>query len=178
MLAQNLRNANIERLLVTKVKRLNDDVSSVALSQFVSELFDYLSIVESCPDQLLPILLALIENESLYSKKAFGEFLVMVSISNFHFSAFQRQAIVAAIEKQYPTMGFDLKRMTFLVILRNYLSISKFSEVLIQLYKREAHNQRPVAELVWELNVLKNDLLLPIAERAKIEETMTQISRN
>lgn len=178
MLAQNLRNAEIERLLAIKGRELQESVPSLTLSEFVSEFFDYLSIVESCPDQLLPIFLDLIGNEPLYSKKAFGEFLLQVSISNFHFSAIQRQKIATAIEKQYPKMKFELKRMVFVEILRSYLSIDEFSRVLIKLFTQESDNQRPVAELVWELNVLKNDLLLSVTERKKIEKTIAKMLKN
>jgi hypothetical protein len=175
VLAENLRSEETERLLIKRAKEIKSSSSSSAISAFVFELFDYLGMVESCPEQLFQVLLDLLYREELYSKKAFGELLMELSDSSFLFSETQKRAISATVEKQYPFMEFDLKRMMFLVILISYLDINSLSRVLIKLYSDASEVGNPVAELVWELSALKNEVLLDEAARSEISEIISEL---
>jgi hypothetical protein len=154
-LGKALRNIKIEKSLLLKVESLGEATNARDMGSLVVDIFDYLEKIEQCPEEFFYCITRLLSNHRLYGNKAFGEFLLRLSVSNFLFPNVHRSKIARIVEENYSSMEYDLKRMMLLEILHSYLSVDELTKSLLRMFYKEFAGLRPTAELIWELNALK-----------------------
>jgi hypothetical protein len=96
-------------------------------------------------------------SQSQLSKFAgYGDLIDHVWINRQAFSSDQLDDILRCVVSVYPNLENAVVRMQALVLLVNLTSNERTAEILLALGKKQLTLNRPIDEIVWELNGLVN----------------------
>lgn len=139
------------------------------LEELSEKIFDYLSLLDRCPDAVWSVILNLLGSNDLLSSPYSNSILRNLLVCEFHFSEGQKEQVAALLKERYELIADAENRIVALSIILEYDGLEAGALALLALAKQARQASNFVGDLVWELNGLRRKPELSKSTRAKIE---------